>query len=46
MPKGRKTVVFSFHKGRRGPVGLHVIQSVKVVGGGHRPTSFSLRLWN
>lgn len=45
MPKGRKTVVFSFHKGG-GPVGLHVIQSAKVVVGGHRPTSFSLRSLN
>lgn len=46
MPKGGKTVVFSFHKGRGGPVSLHVIQSVKVVVGGHRPTSFSLRSLN
>lgn len=32
MPKGRKIVVFSFHKG--GPVGLHVTQCVCVWVGG------------
>ncbi len=43
MPKGRKIVVFSFHKG--GPVGLHVTQCVWVcVGGGHGPLSLALSL--